>query len=142
MISLDLARRLQDAGMVWTAKPNDFFVVPDRGMDERIFVITEIMANLDVFRGWPVVTFHGSAEWALDYILTTEVIWLPTEEQLRTELENQLLGEPDVVLALAYSAEGYACTFQYQSDTPTTLRGSDASEAYGLALLHILSADK
>ena len=83
MISLPLARELKQAGLVWSATINDFFAIPDRGMDDRIFVITDLMANLDIFRGWPVVTFHGSAEWALDYILTTEVVWLPTESQLR-----------------------------------------------------------
>ena len=93
MISLSLARKLKQAGLLWQASVNDFFAIPDRGMDDRVFVIADLLANLDIFRGWPVVTFHGTAEWALDYILTAEVIWLPTESQLRQALLDMINNE-------------------------------------------------
>ncbi len=138
MISLSLAKQLKKAGLVWKTGINDFFGIPDRGFDERVFVLTDMMANMDLFRGWPVVTFHGSAEWALDYILTSETVWLPTEEQLRHELEQLLLGEVEIKLQLAYTAEGYQCDILYQGE-PHSFTSSNGSEAYGLALLYVLN---
>lgn len=137
MISLPLARQLKQAGLVWRANVNDFFGIPDRDMDERIFVISELQANLDIFRGWPVVTFHGSAEWALDYILTTEVVWLPTEEQLREALIAALGDQAGLPINLSYGGQQYRCTIvidgqERHFDSPS------GGNAYGLALLSIL----
>lgn len=138
MISLSLATQLKKAGLVWKTSINDFFGIPDRGLDDRIFVLSDMMANMDLFRGWPVVTFHGAAEWALDYILTSETVWLPTEEQLRQELEQLLLGEEQIKLQLAYTTNGYQCDI-LQQNQPHTFTGNDASEAYAHALLFVLS---
>lgn len=137
MISLELARELQDAGLIWDAGVNDFFAIPDRGLDDRVFVVSDMMANLDIFRGWPVVTFHGAAEWALDYILTAEVVWMPTEEQLRLALEDILLGELRVFLQLTRRPTDYRCSVQYKGET-LHFDAPTGSEAYGRALLHVL----
>ena len=137
MISLDLARQLKSAGLIWDAQTNDFFAIPERDMDNRVFVLADMMSNLDVFRGWPVVTFHGAAEWALDYILTAEVVWMPTEEQLRDRLVDELLGEQTPRMQLELTAEGYRCALSFQ-EMALTFDAADASEAYGQALLHVL----
>lgn len=141
MITLDLARTLKSAGLVWVAQNNDFFAIPERDLDDRVFVLADMMSNLDVFRGWPVVTFHGAAEWALDYIFTSEVVWMPTEEQLRALLIDELLGEAEPFMRLDLTADGFRCTFRYR-DTAVVCDGADASEAYGQALLHILAAKR
>ncbi|MCA9951586.1 MAG: hypothetical protein KDE48_18175 [Anaerolineales bacterium] len=137
MISLKLARELKAAGLVWQSQSLDFFVIPDRGMDERVFVISDMQANLDLFRGWPVVTFHGAAEWALDYIMTTEVVWMPTETQLRTAIQTALTDQTPPVLTLAHTTSGYCCTIGIDG-IPIEFDGATASEAYGTALLYIL----
>jgi hypothetical protein len=137
MVSLDLAQQLKEAGLVWQAQTHDFFAIPERGMDEQVFVVTDVMAYLELLKGWPVVTFHGTAEWALDYILTAEVVWLPTEAQIRTHLENALLGEANLKLSLTLQHPGYLCEIIYGAQ-PHTFSGTTASEAYGLALLYIL----
>ncbi|MCA9935226.1 MAG: hypothetical protein H6662_10785 [Ardenticatenaceae bacterium] len=137
MIPLTMAVELKNAGLVWKADIHDFFGIPDRGLDDRVFVISELMANLDIFRGWPVVTFHGGAEWALDYIFTTEVVWIPTESQLRQELENILLGEAELQLQLTLLNQGYRCDIVYQ-EHPLSFSAPTPGEAYGQALLHIL----
>jgi len=137
MIPLTMAVDLKNAGLIWQADIHDFFGIPDRGLDDRIFVISDLMANLDIFRGWPVVTFHGAAEWALDYIFTTEVVWMPTESQLREELENLLLGEEALQLQLTLLNQGYRCDIIYQGQ-PLSFTAVTVSEAYGLAVLHIL----
>ena len=105
--------------------------------DDRVFVVSDLMANLDLFRGWPVVTFHGAAEWALDYILTTEVVWLPTEGQIRQELESLLLGENPFLLQLTAQPDGYECRMRFQAQT-LSFQATNAVEAYGLAVLHVL----
>ncbi|MFQ5435522.1 MAG: pilus assembly protein CpaE [Anaerolineae bacterium] len=137
MISLSLAKQLKAAGLVWKTSVNDFFGIPDRGFDNHIFVLSDLQANMDLFRGWPVVTFHGTAEWAMDYILTSETVWMPTEEQLRETIAEMLLGEEEINLQLNYTTQGYQCRTTYQGES-LTFTAIDASEAYGLALLHLL----
>jgi len=137
MISLSLARNLKEAGLVWRAGINDFFAIPDRGMDNHVFVISDLLANLDIFRGWPVVTFHGSAEWALDYILTAEVIWMPREEQLRQALLDTLQGETLKSLQLDFDGQNYRCTVQLDDET-VLADAPSAPAAYGQVLLHLL----
>lgn len=137
MISLELAQTLKKAGLVWKASHHDFFAIPDRGMDDRRFVIADMMANLDLLQGWPVITFHGTAEWALDYIVTTEVVWMPTEAQLRQELEVLLKDEVEKVMQLWWENGRYHTQIQYRSQT-LTFDAATASDAYGEAILHLL----
>ncbi len=137
MIPLNLAVALKNAGLVWRADIHDFFGIPDRNLDERIFVISDLMANLDIFRGWPVVTFHGTAEWALDYILTTDVVWIPTENQLRQELETFLRDQGEAMLQLTLRPDGYQCSITHQREPHSFVAGS-AEKAYAQALLFLL----
>lgn len=137
MISLKLARKLKAAGLVWRSQLNDFFAIPERGMDDRLFVISDMQASLDIFRGWPVVTFHGAAEWAMDHILTSEVVWMPTETQLRTAVQAAIADQTEQILKLSYTANGYRCTIGL-AGKQLTFDGATGSEAYGNALLHIL----
>ena len=137
MISLSLAKRLKEAGLVWQASVNDYFAIPDRDMDERVFVISNILANLNIFRGWPVVTFHGTAEWALDYILTKEVVWLPREEQLRQLLLESLPDKAITSLQLTFADGHYRCTITW-NDGNLQGEAPSAAGAYGQVLLSIL----
>lgn len=138
MISLALACELKEAGLVWKTAVNDYFGLPERGMDDRVFVLSDMMANTDVFRGWPVVTFHGAAEWALDYILSSETVWLPREDQLRQAIEEILMTEAEMLLQLNYvSPTQYQCRIKYQGEE-YSFDGQDGSEAYGHALLYLL----
>jgi hypothetical protein len=140
MIPLSLAQELKAAGLVWRTSNYDFFAIPDRGLDDRVFVLADMMAYTELVQGWPVVAFHGTAEWALDYILTSEVVWLPTEEQLREALAERLfLDAPreGIDLNLMSTPGGYRCAIGFNDegyifDAPT------AAEAYGQALLHVL----
>ncbi|MDX1417059.1 MAG: hypothetical protein R3293_22835 [Candidatus Promineifilaceae bacterium] len=141
MISIQLAKQLKEAGLVWRASINDYFGIPDRGMDERVFVISDLQANLDVFRGWPVVTFHGSAEWALDYILTTEVVWLPHEEQLRKAIVLFLEDAAPYSVTLAFDGQTYHCTLPINGQEQD-FRAETGSDAYGLALLSLLKQNE
>jgi len=134
MISLTLARRLKSAGLIWKASNNDFFAIPDRGMDKRVFVLADMQAQLDLFRGWPVVTFHGTSEWALDYILTSEVVWMPREDQLHDAILSNLAGSE---ITLDVNGDGCTCTIQKQEEIKR-FSADSAADAYGSALLYIL----
>jgi hypothetical protein len=69
-------------------------------------------------------------EWALDSILQDEVIWLPSEEQLRG-----LLG--DRFIALERASSDMRCVVDFDGHR-MEYRDADAATAYGRALLHWL----
>ena len=99
MIDIEMARRLKRAGLEWRPVERDFFMVPDRGMDDQVFVVNRLTTLIQSYHGQPTVTFHGTSEWALDDVLLTEVIWLPSESQLRetialaAQLQRQISGK-------------------------------------------------
>jgi hypothetical protein len=137
MLTLSTARRLKAAGLAWTPGLHDFFAVPERGMDDRVFVISDVSVDIELLKGQSIVTFNGTAEWALDYEVMSEVVWLPTEEQLRQQLEQRLANGASSVLKLSYAPDGYWCEIQSKGKALAFL-GADASEAYAEALLHVL----
>ena len=77
MLSLSTARKLKDAGLHWQPALHDFFALPERGMDDRVFVLSDMSVDIALLKGHSIVTFNGTSEWALDYELMSEAIWLP-----------------------------------------------------------------
>lgn len=138
MISFTTARKLKMAELQWSPTLHDFFAVPDRGMDERIFVISEVMAYVELRHNLPMVTFQGTTEWALDYLLKSEVIWMPREEQLRTLLMHYLVSEKQPAMNLAGMPSGFQCSITFKGEN-LDFEADDASEAYAAALLHVLA---
>ncbi|MAU02108.1 MAG: pilus assembly protein CpaE [Anaerolineaceae bacterium] len=137
MITLALARKLKEAGLVWHTSVHDFFAIPDRDMDNRVFVLSDMMVTMELLRGWPAVVFHGTAEWASDYLLTHEAVWLPTESQLREQLEEELAGRNGRFHQLVRTEDSYSCELVL-ANNPLRFAAESASEAYGQALLHLL----
>jgi hypothetical protein len=137
MISLVTARRLKKAGLAWTPTLHDFFAVPDREMDDQIFVISEMLVTVDTLQGEMVILFQGASEWALDSLVTLESIWLPTEEQLRQALEAGLMetGRPEILFTSGLN--GCTCTIRLKGEA-VRFEASQASEAYAAALLYLL----
>ena len=131
MIALELAAQLKEAGLEWQPALHDFFSVPFPDLDHRIFVLSDMTINQEVLRGWPALTFSGAMEWALDYVLTMEVVWLPTETQLRQQLVAY--AQPDE-MQLNYTGTDYElvlCDGGYREQ----FRAATAEEVYGQALL-------
>ena len=137
MISIDLARKLKKVGLRWDPTKYDFFFIPDRGLDDSLFVLSDMAIFVEKRLGRLSVTFHGTPEWALDDILLTEVVWLPTETQLREMLELRLVAETSPTVKLMSVRDGYVCQIQFQAQT-LAFEAFGASDAYGLALLHVL----
>jgi hypothetical protein len=118
------ARRLRDAGLAWSPASGDRFVIADRGMDEDVFVVSEMVVEQHHGAAGPLLRFHGTTEWALDYVLVSQVLWLPREEQLRTALG-------DAFVALARTGEAWVVTTSDGGAHPA----GDPEEAYAAAWL-------
>ena len=136
MISLELAGRLRDAGLRWNPAERDLFALPERDMDDQLFVVSPLPALIQRLNGHSVVAFQASAEWALDYVMLAEVIWMPSEAQLRELLERTMT--PDAPLRLERSASGYSCTIGLDG-LPASYERDDAADAYAMALLAVLA---
>lgn len=151
MIGLQMARRLKDAGLQWNPAQGDRFAIPDRGLDDRVFVINDMATIIELYQGDPMVTFHGTPEWALDAIYLGEAVWLPDEGQLRGRLQEALelqetpaLREaPEMASSPVYDLlfmDGYfTCRFTWRGRS-LAFRAEDASASYAAALLHVLGA--
>lgn len=131
MITLEQARRLRKAGALWVPGAGDRFVVPDREMDEDVFVVSDMTVEVHDYPGGKVIGFNGTTEWALDSIEQREVIWLPREEQLRA-----LLGARFVRLEAV--PEGFAVDLT-DGDGTRRYTSTDAEQAYAEALLDLLN---
>ncbi len=132
VLSVELARALRDAGLQWKPARGDSFVMPDRGMDSDVFVLSDLTIEVQHVRSGPVIGFNGTTEWALDSIEQSEALWVPAEHQLR-----ELLG--DTFAGLAPTGDGYRVTLRLDGVT-CGHDGSDPAEAYALALLHLLAS--
>lgn len=130
MISFDLAMRLRDAGLAWVPANGDRFYIPDRGMDHQVFSISEMTVGVDDSVGGRQIRFNGAVEWALDAIQQREVVWLPSETQLRDRLG-------DSFRSLASEDGGFVCEVVFGADE-LTYRAGSPEDAYGSALLHLV----
>lgn len=137
MISATTALRLKQAGLTWQPALMDFFAILDRDMDDKVFVISDMLVTVDLLQGLQVVSFQGASEWALDSLVTTEAIWLPSEEQLRKLLEAALISEGNINLKLTSHFDSSRCELVFRGHFMTFVN-SDACEAYAAALLYIL----
>lgn len=128
MISVGLATRLRSAGLSWKPDCGDRFHIPDRSLDDETFLISDLSVYVTTLAdGIGAINFNGTSEWAMDYILTQDVVWLPTEAQLRERLGSRFRG-------LYPEDGGFRCVI----DDGRPFDAASASDAYGLALLAVL----
>jgi len=137
MLSLVIAQQLKEAGLSWNVAKNDYFIVPDRGLDDNIYVISDMTVMVEKLSGALAVTFHGAVEWALDHVEVADLVWIPREDQLRALLEQHLIGVPEPSLVLISTADGYRCEIQFREQF-LAFEAFGAGDAYGQALLYIL----
>jgi hypothetical protein len=132
VLSFELALALRDAGVVWHPAVGDAFVVPDRELDEEVFVLSDmVIQKVEAPDGPPLLAFNGTTEWALDSLEAHEALWVPREDQLR-----QLLGSSFVGLErVPGPPEGYAVTAGASRHVDVS-----AEAAYARALLAMLGS--
>ncbi len=137
MIDVERARQLQQAGLHWQPAENDHFAITATGIDDQVFVVSQFTALVQMLRGEPAITFHGVVEWALDYVLLRDTVWLPSETQLREELETRLPAHGAGQLRLEHTYAGYCCSLG-APDNCLEFQANNAIEAYSQALLYLL----
>ncbi|BEL11450.1 hypothetical protein Q0Z83_096410 [Actinoplanes sichuanensis] len=132
MLGVEVATQLKTAGLVWKPQLGDRFTVPDRDLDDEVFVLSNMTIQVHDRPEGRIIGFNGTTEWALDDVDLGEALWLPREDQLR-----ELLG-------------GTFRSLHKDQDTHTVrtelLGGQQvfsaptAAGAYAAALLHLLTA--
>ena len=130
MITVELAMQLRDTGLVWEPLSGDRFAIPDRQLEDEVFVVSQM--SIDTVQVGPnhLVRFQGTTEWALDSIDKDDVVWLPHESQLRA-----LLGP--AFRSLTSTELGYAVEAATLEGRVLTQVAGDAECAYALALLSV-----
>ena len=131
MLPIDLARRLRTAGLTWTPRAGDRFVLPVAGMEQEVFVISDLTVDVHHFKTGDVIGFNGTTEWALDSVEQDKVVWLPREDQLR-----DLLGETFVMLEQLDG--GYAVSVLRVDGSVERHADIEAERAYARAVLAAL----
>ena len=139
MLSLELAKQLKAAGLAWQPALHDFFTIPDGDFDRRLFVLEDMLSTVEFRNGQMILTFQGVVEWALDFVYLTEALWIPTESQLREQLESRLRTETPPYLMLVSTPDGYRCDIRVNGEWQA-FEAFSANDAYGLALLALLKA--
>ena len=127
MISIDLARRLRDAGLQWHPRTGDRFTLLEPSMTGEVFTISDMMIEAHEFSTGTVLGFNGTTEWALDSVPLDVALWLPREDQLRALLGGrfELLRQERFEWVVRVRAGAGVADFAHP----------DAECAYALALL-------
>jgi hypothetical protein len=129
MIGLTLAKRLRASGLAWIPQPGDRFVVPDRGMDEEVFVVSNMVIEVHDAPTGQIIGFNGTTEWALDSLDQRQVLWLPRENQLRELLDQRFVRLESVT-------GGFAVVIDLDGERREV--DADGESAYARALLVVM----
>jgi hypothetical protein len=132
VIAIELARRLRDAGLVWRPAMGDRFAIPDRDMDDDVFVLSNMTIEIHTRPEGRFIGFNGTTEWALDDLAQDEAVWLPREDQLRS-----LLGA--AFRRLERTPDGYRVETVVTGDGAEFV-ADNAEQAYGYALLKLIES--
>ncbi|HET7070675.1 MAG TPA: pilus assembly protein CpaE [Nocardioides sp.] len=135
MISRQLATALRDAGLAWTPTKGDWFVIPDRGLDQLEFVVSDMVVETRRMAfDRQLLAFNGTTEWAMDTLAASEALWLPREDQLREVLGEAFMGLEHI----PGETPGYAVTMLL-GDTERRYVDVDVEAAYARAALALLA---
>jgi hypothetical protein len=130
VLPVPLALQLRDAGLRWKPAPGDRFAIPDRDLDDEVFVLSNMVIAVYELPDGPVIGFNGTTEWAMDDVEQSEAIWLPREDQLR-----DLLG--GTFQMLEHTGTGFRAVLSV-GDRRHAFEAVSAEEAYGAALLELI----
>lgn len=140
MISTELARALQVAGLRWAPVSGDAFCIerlshsPDLLEANEVFVVSDMTIEAHAYATGTVLGMNGTTEWALDSVALEESLWLPREDQLRDLLAGTFRalrresGPPALFTVEIHRPEGS----RHYTD-------ADAAQAYGKALLALIT---
>ncbi len=130
MISRELAGQLAPF-LTWAPANGDRFYIPQPEIAESVFTVSDMLVELVVRNGESRFHFNGTVEWALDSVESSEVVWLPREDQLRA-----LIGT--AFLSLDAGHDGFVVTVSGPGRAFHTEPQVEAADAYAVALLYVL----
>jgi hypothetical protein len=134
VISRQLAADLRDAGLAWAPEKGDWFVIPDKGLDELEFVVSDMVVETRRMAfDRQLLAFNGTTEWAMDTLAASDALWLPREDQLRAVLGEAFMG----LEYLPGETPGYAVSMLL-GDTEERFVDVDVESAYARAALALL----
>jgi hypothetical protein len=129
VITVDLARALVDAGVLWQPAPGDRFTIDQPNVVGEVFWISHLTIDVHTFHGQPLLGFNGTTEWALDSVTLDTALWLPREDQLRELVGDNLVGLSRGPGHWVVAVDGERGRGEF--------RDPDAECAYALALLSL-----
>jgi len=139
MITRELALALREAGLVWHPESGDRFQLdlPDAveaEVEADVFTVSEMTIEARRYPTGTILAFNGTTEWALDSVALADAVWLPREDQLRELLRAtfQSLTRLEDAFEVEVEIAGERLRFEHP----------DASEAYGRALLELVSRSR
>jgi hypothetical protein len=132
VISLELARRLHESGVTWQPTSGDRFLVPDRDMDDDVFVVSDMVVEVHDLPVGTLLGFNGTTEWALDSVDIEDALWLPREDQLRA-----LLGS--TFRSLSVQDGAFRVDVVRPDGAPASHTAASAPDAYAFAVLDLIA---
>lgn len=139
MITRELALALRDAGLLWHPAEGDRFQLdlPDEvELEAEADVFTVSGMTIDARRTPSGIdlAFNGTTEWALDAVPLAGAVWLPREDQLRDLLRGTFRR-------LIRLGDAFRVEIEIAGE-PLWFEHPDPSEAYGRALLELISRSR
>ncbi|TNC16826.1 pilus assembly protein CpaE [Georgenia sp. 311] len=130
MISDQLARDLEGAGLRWDPAPGDRFRIKAEALSEDVFILSHMVIEARTYQGGTVLNFNGTTEWALDNVSKDDALWLPREDQLREFLGGTFRGLTRDDGEWVVTTTGPGGQVEY--------RAPDVEDAYATALLDLV----
>jgi len=136
MISTALAAALRDAGLTWAPVSGDAFQINGADFEGDVFTVSDMTIEAHAYPGGTVLGFNGTTEWALDSVSLEDALWLPREDQLRDALAGLFVS---LTREITDERASYVVTTGV-GDAEARSVSDDPAEAYGLALLAVLTS--
>jgi hypothetical protein len=128
MITVELARALIAAGVLWEPAAGDRFVIDAELLTGDVFWISDLTVEVQTYRDQSLLGFNGTTEWALDSVTLDQAVWLPREDQLRELLGDRL----EVVRRIE---DTWELTYAVAPGYVRTVTDTDLECAYARAVL-------
>jgi hypothetical protein len=130
VISIENARALSDAGVLWRPEPGDRFTIDEPELLGELFWISDFTIEVHAYQDEVILGFNGTTEWALDSVPIDLALWLPREDQLR-----DLIG--DRLQRVTRDDSGWEVVVE-EGEHRRTVEHDDIENAYAEALLAVI----
>ena len=133
MIGVEVAQQLKEAGLTWKPASGDRFAIPDRDLDDEVFVLSNMTIEVYNVPDGRVIGFNGTTEWALDDVeIERGALAAPRGPAAGTPRRHVPDAAPSDGRLRRGDRPSWARIATFSAPTP--------EEAYAAALLHLLAA--